>query len=276
MKRLLMFFLCLSLPILAPSSAVAAEFASEEDFAQWLTGYYRHPEPARVSEAFRYAAANGLLQEPAFGMLFTGFIAGVFRDNPEKVPAWQAEWLRLDAATANSEADDDDDRAARGRANMIFFALWYAEHPELRQMARALEEKNDDLKFLAGTIRDYHENARSLEDIPINQGEWVVRALWGKFYATGEVAALERTLQALPWEKYPDSAEYGNQPLGTIFAPQQIGRAAHWMLSDAAYLNPQMLERCKAFLEKTRDAAIAEALRSIIAEVTKAKAAAAP
>ena len=281
MKRLFSLFLCLSFPLFALPCAAAADFASEEDFAQWLVGYHRRPEPARVSGALHYVATSGWLEGtgPFSGFSgFGGFLAGVFRDNPEKVPGWQTEWPALDKVVADKEKDEDDDaedgEAMMWREGMVFFALWYAERPDLRQMARAMREKNENLKFLADIIQNYHDDARSLEEIPLNQGEWVVRALWGKFYATGEVTALERTLQALPWEENPALAKYGNQPLGVIFAPQWIGRTAHWMLSDAAYLDPRMLELCETFLEQTRDTAIAEALRGIVAEVKKAKAAA--
>ncbi|MDR0633777.1 MAG: hypothetical protein LBF91_02240 [Azoarcus sp.] len=278
MKRLFSLFLCLSFSLAALPCAATADFASKEDFAQWFAGYHRRPEPARVSGAFRYAVASGWLESPGIFSGFNGFLAGVFRDNPEKVPGWQTEWSALDKAVADKEEDEEDDaeddKAMMWREGMVFFALWYAERPELRQMARAMSEKNENLKSLADMIQNYHDDARSLEEIPLNQGEWVVRALWGKFYATGEVATLERTLQALPWEENPALAKYGNQPLGMIFAPQLIGRTAHWMLSDAAYLNPRMLELCETFLEQTQDPAIAKALREIIAEVKKAKAAA--
>ncbi|MDR0674393.1 MAG: hypothetical protein LBF93_12275 [Zoogloeaceae bacterium] len=288
MKRLFSLFLCLSFPLFALPCAAAADFASEEDFAQWLVGYHRRPEPARLSGAFHYAATSGWLGGPGlFSGVFSGFLAGVFRDNPEKVPGWQTEWSTLGKAVADKEEDDaeddaEDGEAMAGREAIVFFALWYAERPDLRQMARAMREKNENVKslahmnvkLLAHMIQNYHDDARSLEEIPLNQGEWVVSALWGKFYATGEVTALERTLQALPWEENPALAEYGNQPLGVIFAPQWIGRTAHWMLSDAAYLDPRMLELCETFLEQTRDTAIAEALRGIVAEVKKAKAAA--
>jgi hypothetical protein len=101
MKQFSSLLLCLlfALPAAAETSEI---FASEEAFAQWFITYYQHPEPARVSEAFQYAAEKGWMQDPKAGLVFTGFLAGVFRDNPEMCLA--AVFYTMRAAENSSRA----------------------------------------------------------------------------------------------------------------------------------------------------------------------------
>jgi hypothetical protein len=59
----------------------------------------------------------------------------------------------------------------------------------------------------------------ALAEIPLNQGAWVLDALWGRYFATGSSAPVERIAEALPWSEVKGD-------VGRLL----VGGAAKWSL----------------------------------------------
>ena len=236
MRRLIS--LMLLFVIVAPAMAGTA-FQSQEDFSQWLTFYYQKPEPDRVPDAIRYMSKSGVLDnDKAISPIF-GFLSGTFRNNPEKMASWVSQV----------------DSLKEQHLGVVVLGVWYAALPESQKTAYALLEKHPKLKpnfeFL------YKGAPMTVEQIPLEQGPWVLDALWGKFMATGDGAPVERIISTLPWIDVKGDI---NRLL--------VGGAARWSLTSNAVQHKRVLEICEG-AEKTQSTEVAVKLVEVIKNARK-------
>lgn len=91
-------------------------------------------------------------------------------------------------------------------------------------------------------------------EIPLEQGPWVLDALWGYFMASGEDAPVVRIMAALAW-----SEVRGDIPR------LRIGGAAKWSLASNAAQHQRVMEICKAQLS-TQPKEVATVLRQVVKE----------
>lgn len=176
MRYLLIIFL------LASCNSHADEiFTSQEDLSVWLTFYYLNPDPEKIPAAVLYMSETGLLdQQNKISPIF-GFLAGAFQDNPNKVSIWinELESIKPD------------------HFSVVVLGLWYAKLPNSREMVYEILDSNEKLSERFAYLK---EGAPiRITEIPIEQGPWVLDALWGQFFASGSSDAIERIVQALPW-----------------------------------------------------------------------------
>lgn len=179
MRRLILLLLC-ALAML-PAAAQQTPFQSDEELVNWLTYYYKNPEPERIPEALKYMTQSGVLDSEKTRVPVMGFLSGVFRDNPDRL----AQWVDM--------AEQLGDK----HLGVIVLALWYSKLPEAQRLMFGLLDKHAQLKATAGFL--YQGVPVLVEDIPLEHGAWVIDALWGKFVATGESAPIERLITALNW-----------------------------------------------------------------------------
>ena len=212
-----------------------AMFQSIEDAAHWFTFYYKNPEPAKIPPAIKYMSDARLLDDNSAIPPIFGFLAGTFRNNPEKVSAWVEELSSL----------------REPHLSVVLFGLWYADLPDSRKHVYAILDVHPQIKEQYEFF--YTRSPTKVEDIPLEKGAWVLDALWGTFMATGEKAPVVRIMTTLPWIDVKGDA---NRLL--------VGGAARWSLTSNAAQHEKVLEICEDEVARQPDH-IAEKLHEVIA-----------
>ena len=156
-------------------------FSSQEEFSKWLTFYYMKPEPKKIPDAVRYMSESGLLNNKnAISPVF-GFLAGVFKENPSKVGIWAQELKSIKPE----------------HYVVVVLGVWYAKLPNSQKIVYGLLDSNDSLRDKISYLKQ--GSPIQITEIPLEQGPWVLDALWGEFSATGDAEPVSRIANALPW-----------------------------------------------------------------------------
>jgi hypothetical protein len=218
---------------------VNAALRSQEELACWLTYYYQKPEPAQIPDAIEHMSHTGWFDKPNSMPPIFGFLAGGFRDNPQQVSAW------VDRLSALKES----------HLGVVVLGLWYANLPDSQQRVYALLEQHPTLKQKFSYL--YKESPTSMENIPLEQGPWVLDALWGNFMATGSKTPVVRVMSTLPWIDVK----------GDI-TRLTVGGAARWSLTSNAVQHPRILDFCETEVA-TQPKEVAEKLREVVTNAKK-------
>lgn len=239
MNAILRSLLFVAALVCSPVFAAAQDFADAEALGRWITYYYTKPEPHRVAEAIRAASAQGFMKNGQKAPPFIGFIAGVMSKNPS-----MAESL-AEQLTSLPEVDQP----------VLILGVWYSAYPEAKPLLERLTKSMPKHKEM---IDHFLANGRpSLLELPLEQGPWVLDALWGNFMATGDDAPVTRIISALPWINVR-----GDVPR------LLVGGAARWsLISNAIQHKPVMAACRKALISQTKE--VTEVLREVIAEAEK-------
>ena len=168
--------------LLASSVSHAQEsFKSQEEFSKWLMFYYQNPEPDRIPDAVRYMSKSGVLDNKnAYSPIF-GFLAGVIKENPNKAKIWAQE---LKAIKPN-------------HYGVVILGIWYAKLPQSKKVVYEILDSNESLNKQFAYLRK--GDPMEITEIPLEQGSWVLDALWGQFSATGKKYPVARIAETLPW-----------------------------------------------------------------------------
>lgn len=223
--------------LLLASGALHANttFDSQESIAKWVTFYYQNPEPSKIPAALQYMSESGMLDNNGGIPPVFGFLAGVFKDNPDKVRSW------LDQTRGLKES----------HLGVVLLGLWYANLPTSQAQSYAILDEHPALKeqfsfLLTG-------DPMSVEQIPLEQGPWVLDSLWGNFMATGSEVPVLRIAEALPWLEVRGDT-------GRLL----VGGAARWSLTSNSVQHPRVLEICEQSISE-QPADIASKLSEVIA-----------
>jgi hypothetical protein len=211
------------LACLATTAALAAPkpFATTADLGQWVANYYLRPDPSRSVQAVAAASELGLFAQGRASATFVGFLAGVLRREPS---------VAKDAVTRLA-------KLPKAEQPMVVLAVWYSGHPETKKLMGDLSRAMPDHKAMFDELSA--QPAQRLEDLPLEQGTWVVDALWGSFMATGEEKPVVRIMSALPWAAIPGNG-----------AKQVAGNAAKVSLTSNAVQHPRVLAISKAHVAR--------------------------
>lgn len=224
----------------APVLVRAQDFADAAELRQWLTYYYATPEPKLVAKALSAASAQGLMKNGRKVAPTFGFLAGVMSKNHALAPALAKE---LVAALPAEEQP------------VVVLGLWYSDYPQtkalLAELRPALPEHQQMLDHLLSG------GPAGLLQLPLEQGPWVLDALWGYFMATGDDAPVARIIDALAWVKVEGD-------LGRL----RVAMAARWSLVSNAIQHPRVMALCRKEAQ-SRPAEAASALRDLIAEAER-------
>ncbi len=212
--RLRIIGLVLLLVIFQP---VNASFSSQEELGKWFTYFYLNPEPQRVPEALEYMSNNGWLDKKNSISPFFGFLSGIFSKYPNEVPTW------INSLHLESES----------HYGVVVLGLWYSSLPDSQQRTYDLIEKHSNLKPQFSYL--YNGSPMAITDIPLEQGTWVLDALWGNFMATGNPAPVVRIITTLPWLDVKGDIN-----------KLSIGGAARWSLTSNAVQHRKVLEVCES------------------------------
>ncbi len=144
-----------------------AQFFDDKNVSHWMTYYYVDKDVSHVGAFVHWLAGLDLAKKPNFSPPVTGFLIGVFTDNPNLVRGWVSD------VAPNAEA-----KAAIERA------LWMSGHADL-------------IKDVFHDTPDYvARQAPSLMTLSLETpGMWDV--MWAAFTATGNVDYPARLIDLL-------------------------------------------------------------------------------
>ncbi|MCG7980680.1 MAG: hypothetical protein N0E58_21455 [Candidatus Thiodiazotropha endolucinida] len=189
------------------------QFSSQEELGRWLTYYYLEPEPDRIPTALRYMSESGALDEGNTLPSIFGFLSGCFASNPDAVKK----------TTSALENLPDN------HFSVVLLGLWYANLPNSQSEVYQFLDSNRNLNNQLSYLRTGMPMA--LFEIPLEQGPWVLDALWGRYFATGKSETVERIAEALPWSEVKED-------IGRLL----VGGAAKWSLSSNAFQHERVKE----------------------------------
>lgn len=220
--------------ICAVASAADGRFSEPTTLGRWITYYYVQPEPQLVGDAVRAASSQGFMKEGRGAPPFFGFVAGVLGKNPDMARPLAEKLASL------PEIDQP----------VLVLGIWYSRHPDTKQLLGTLLKSMPAQKqmiehFLANT-------APGILDLPLEQGPWVLDALWGYFMATGDGSPVIRIIGALPWVNVR-----GDIPR------LSVGGAAKWSLTSNAVQHERVLAVCREQV-KTQTQEVVEVLKEVI------------
>ena len=233
--------ICLMLLALSFQVTAAQEFESPDQFSQWLTYYYEQPDPASVPNAVEYMSSNGILDnQNAIPGVF-GFLAGVIRTNPEEVSQWSDQLKRLGAE----------------HYAVFVLGIWYAALPESQNTVYKALDSNPQLQEQLAYLRS--GAPMRIQQIPLEQGPWVLDALWGEFAATGDPSSISRISEAMPWIDVEGDI---NKLL--------VGGAANWSLKSNALQQDRVFEiMSRLHKAHPENSALSKAYDEVVAERAK-------
>jgi hypothetical protein len=239
MKSLVRLFLLAF--ALSGSLALAADddFSDANALGQWITYYYANPQPHRVADAIRAASSQGLMKGGRKAPPFFGFLAGVISKNPAMAQTLAKQLSSL------PEFDQP----------VLILSIWYSAYPEakplLEQLMKSMPKHKEMIEHLLANSRP------GLLDLPLEQGPWVLDALWGNFMATGDDAPVARIISVLSWINVR-----GDIPR------LSVGGAARWSLISNAIQHEPVMAVCRKELA-SQPQEVATVLREVIAEAEK-------
>ncbi|HEX5785596.1 MAG TPA: hypothetical protein VFY35_12775, partial [Burkholderiaceae bacterium] len=214
-------------------------FADAETLGRWITYYYSRPEPLRVAEAIRSASAQGFMKDGQNAPPFIGFIAGVISKTPA-VAEPLAEQLKSLPVVDQP---------------MLILGIWYSTYPKATPLLERLRKAMPEHQ---GMIDHLLMNGRaSLLDLPLEQGPWVLDALWGYFMATGDAEPVTRIISALPWINIRGDV-----------SRLMVGGAARWSLISNAIQHKPVMATCKKELD-SQPQEVTDVLREVISAAEK-------
>lgn len=151
---------------IACHAAAQTTFNSQEELSEWVTYYYKNPQPNRLPQAIKYMSQTGILDNRNAVSPIFGFISGVFRNNPDKVSAWVAELGSL------------DDK----HFGVVVLGLWYANLSTSQgQVYSLLEARQTEIGLRVLILGESHAHRAN----PFGTRTVGSRRLMGKIYVHG-------------------------------------------------------------------------------------------
>jgi hypothetical protein len=225
--------------VCSPTFAAVEKFADTDALGRWITYYYAKPEPDRVAQAIRSASSKGFMKNGQKAPPFIGFIAGVISKNSS---------LALPLAEQLKSLPVVDQP-------VLILGIWYSAYPEAKPL---LERLRKSMPKHQEMIDNLLANGRpSLLELPLEQGPWVLDALWGYFMATGDEAPIARIISALPWVNVRGDV-----------SRLLVGGAARWSLISNAIQHKPVMTTCRKELA-SQPKEVTDVLREVIAEAEK-------
>lgn len=238
-KEVLMHRIFITCFLLLVIGQAHASFENQKELSNWVTYYYKKKEPEKVVSAVQYMSENNWFDKQSSVPPLFGFLAGIFSENPKNVEGW------LNEINLKSES----------HYSVIVFALWYSNIKSSQKITYKYLDHHPTLKSEFAFL--YKGSPMSVGDIPLQQGPWVLDAMWGNFMSTGNSEPVIKIISTLPWLN-------SKGDINKI----SIGGSARWSLISNSIQHPLVLKICKDQIEK-QPSDVAEALKQVIAEAEK-------
>jgi len=229
-----------------PSAAASKEETSSSD---WLTFYYRKPQPERFVTEVRNMSKADAFSTPAAKAPTVAFVSRVMAANPDKIPAWMAALADL--------PDNDQDT--------LHEAIWLSD----TKAGKAYLKDKGLTKYLKSPPPE-------ILKMEIDTGA-VLDMLWGYFFATGEEAPIRRIVSAFNNSKYVGAVQRYRTSEKTEDDKKQalydvIFGAAEWSLGSNCQQHPKVREICDHLLQgKDLNETEAGCLKVLLAKLTAKK-----
>jgi hypothetical protein len=189
------------------------DFTKSELILKWINDYRTHPEPDRLPDAVRAMGDLGLFRDLDQAGVYIGFIGGVLGANPAKAE-------RLVALMFPMPPEDQV---------VVVRAIAYSGLPDWKDVLSAFVERMPARMVL---IRKYlYGDGKTLAELPLEDGSYVLDAHWGHFFATGSEEPIRRLVGALAWSNDKNSVER-----------LTIGSMAKWTLATNASRQKDLLD----------------------------------
>jgi hypothetical protein len=245
MLRILMgaFLAALFVSPFSPANAKKkAEFKTAQDILAWMELYRSKPEPDRLPEAVHRMKALNLFEDQDNAGLFVGFIGGVLGSNGAKAESLVAQMFPM---------------PPRDQA-IIIKAIAFSALPNWKELLGKFAERMPDRKVLID--RYLVKKGKTLINLSLSKGHFVIDALWGYYFATGDFRPVSRIIKALRWTD--ESSDLNKLTAGST---------AKWTLAANAERNRELVEFYR--FELTRedvksDKKVKAALRDVIKAAT--------
>lgn len=236
LTALLLFVLALA-PALAREKGrkpPPLEFTKSEHVLKWINDYRTAPEPDRLPEVVRAMGDLGLFRDLESAGVYIGFIGGVLGANPDRAELLVSRIFPL----------PPEDQV------VLIRAIAYSDLPDWKALLQKFVERMPARQVL---IRKYlYGDGKTLAELPVDEGAYVVDALWGYYYATGYRQPIHRIVGALALSLDKNDVE-----------KLTIGSMAKWTLASNASREKDLLDILSEEMN-TQPAEVRKPLREVI------------
>jgi hypothetical protein len=210
------------------------EFKKSEQILKWINDYRKEPEPNRLPEVFHAMGDLGVFRDLDSAGVYIGFIGGVIGSNPERAE-------RLISRMFPMSPEDQV---------VLIRAIAYSGLPDWKDLLQKFVERMPARMVL---LRKYlYGDGKTLSDMPIDDGAYVLDALWGYYFATGYREPIERIVGALALSLDKNNVE-----------KLTIGSMAKWTLATNASREKELLDILNEEMNR-QSAEIRKPLREVI------------
>lgn len=256
-------FAIILLAVSLPAQAAAGRFATPDHLMQWINDYREKPQPMGLPAAVRAMRELGLLKDQDKAGLLIGFIAGVLGSNQTKASKLIARLFPMPAK----------------EQGVIIKAIAYSGLPEWPMLLSKFEKRMPLRKPL---INDFIAGKeKTLDELELDDGAYVLDALWGYYAATGYHQPVVRIITALPWvndvrgtDKFSWAkvrAAFDDDAAQDAVRKITAGHMAKWTLTANAERDRSLIELYKMEL-KYQPPEVVEPLKEVIAAAEAFKA----
>jgi hypothetical protein len=214
--------------------APALEFKKSEHILKWINDYRRAPDPDRLPEVVRAMGDLGLFRELDSAGVYIGFIGGVLGANPDRAELLVSRIFPM----------PPEDQV------VLIRAIAYSGLPDWKGLLQKFIERMPARMVL---IRKYlYGDGKTLFEIPVDDGAYVIDALWGYYYATGYREPIQRIVGALALSEDRNDVE-----------KLTIGSMVKWTLATNASREKDLLDILSEEMN-TQPANVRKPLREVI------------
>lgn len=210
------------------------EFRKSEHVLKWINDYRTAPEPDRLPEVVRAMGDLGLFRDLETAGVYIGFVGGVLGANPDRAELLVSRIFPL----------PPEDQV------VLIRAIAYSGLPDWKDLLQKFVERMPARQVL---IRKYlYGDGKTLSELPVEDGAYVIDALWGYYYATGYREPIQRIVGALALSEDKNDVE-----------KLTIGSMAKWTLATNASREKDLLDILSDEMN-TQPAAVRKPLREVI------------
>jgi hypothetical protein len=212
--RILIALALAAVAALSPATAAPEpEFKKSEQILKWINDYRKDPEPNRLPEVFHAMSDVGVFRDLESAGVYIGFLGGVIGSNPERAERLVSRMFPM----------PPEDQV------VLIRAIAYSGLPDWKHLLERFVERMPARMVL---LRKYlYGDGKTLSEMPIDEGAYVLDALWGYYYATGYREPIERIVGALALSINRDDVE-----------KLTIGSMAKWTLATNASREKELLD----------------------------------
>lgn len=189
---------------------------TSQDVLKWIDRYRERPEPQQLPDVVRGMSGIGLFKDLDSAGIYIGFMAGVLRDNPDSAEKLVARMFPM----------PPPDQVA------IIRAIAYSGLPNWKSLLEKFVERMPARKvliqrFLSGRMP-------TLMKLALHESPAALDTLWGFYFASGRLEAIDRIIGVLAWAKDGNDVE-----------KLTLGSMAKWTLANNALRDKELLDHLK-------------------------------